>query len=346
MLALLAAGACARSGAGDSGDDAGAPQVPAVVGAQTAVVSSQPFVETVNAIGLVAPRAGHVASLAAPAPTRVAKIFVTLGQHVSAGQELVQFEQATFDAALRSADAAVDAAQRAYDRAQRLAAQGIAPRKDVDQAAADLAQARLNQVAARRDQELSTLRAPIAGVVTEMNAVLGASADMSRPLVEVMDPAALDVILQLSPDDAARVRPQQEVQLSAGQSAGGESLGTGRVADVAAEVDSATRTVAVRVVTAKTLRPLRAGETLMGAIVVARVPNALAIPVDALVPEGEGYHVFVVDSGSVAHVRDVKVGARTEQFVEIRDGLKPGERVVTHGAFGVSDSARIVTGKP
>jgi multidrug efflux pump subunit AcrA (membrane-fusion protein) len=99
-------------------------------------------------------------------------------------------------------------------------------------------------------------------------------------------------------------------------------------------------------VTAKTLRPLRAGETLMGAIVVARVPNALAIPVDALVPEGEGYHVFVVDSGSVAHVRDVKVGARTEQFVEIRDGLKPGERVVTHGAFGVSDSARIVTGKP
>ena len=344
LLALAAMAACGKQGA-DAGDQASGDVQP-VVGARTAVVSTRPFTETVSAIGTIAQRPGHFAEMAAPAPTRVARVFVTIGQRVKAGDRLVEFEQQTFDASLQSATAALESAQQAYDREQRLAAEGIAARKDVEQAAAALAQARSAQVAARRDQQLSTLRAPLAGVVTAMNAVLGASVDVAQTLVEVTDPNALDVMLQLSPTDAARVHAGQRVTVVSGQSLAGAPLGVGTVADVGAELDSATGTVPARVVLVRPTRVLRVGETVMGSIAIGRNPSAIAIPAQALVPEGEGYHVFVVDSAGIAHVRNVTVGARTEAYVEVLTGLKVGETVVTYGAFGVSDSAKIVTVKP
>ncbi len=343
-LAAVVFAACAKSpsdeGEGTSGE------IQPVVGARTAVVGVQPFVETVAAIGVVTQRPGHFAAMAAPAPTRVSHVYVTLGQRVKAGDPLVAFEPQSFDADLKSAEAALTNAQQAYDRQQRLANEGIAARKDVDQAAAALAEARAAQVAAERNQQLATLRAPIAGVVTVMDAVLGASADMSRVLVEVTDPDALDVMLQLTPTDAARVHTGQAVDVVEGQSLKGTPLGTGVVADVGVELDSATQTVPVRITVRRPARPLRVGETVMGSIEVGRHPHAIAIPAAALVPQGEGYRVFTVDSAGIAHARDVEVGERTDQFVEILKGLRAGETVVTYGAFGVSDSARIVREKP
>ena len=52
--------------------------------------------------------------------------------------------------------------------------------------------------------------------------------------------------------------------------------------------------------------------------------------------------MFVVDAAGIAHERDVKVGAAARDGVEITEGLKAGERVVTYGAYGVEDSAKVV----
>jgi len=70
------------------------------------------------------------------------------------------------------------------------------------------------------------------------------------------------------------------------------------------------------------------------------------VPVEALVPAGEGFQVFVVDSAGIAHARPVGVGGRNESLVEIVTGLAPGETVVTTGAYGVEDGARIVRPAP
>lgn len=344
LLAVLAVAACSKS-QNDQGNGTSGAILP-VVGAQTAVAGTRSFTETIAAIGEVTQRPGHFAAMAAPAPTRIARVYVTLGQVVKTGDPLVEFEQQGFDAQLQSARAALASAQQAYERAQRLVQQGIAARKDVEQAAATLAQARVAEVAARRDQQLSTLRSPIDGVVTAMNAVLGASADMNTMLVEVTDPHALDVMLHLTAGQAARVRPGQPVAVVAGQSLDGDSLGTGRVADVGAELDSATSTVPVRVVMSHPARPLKVGETVMGSIAVAVHPAAVAVPFEALVPEGEGYEVFVVDSAGIAHARTVTIGARQGDYVEITKGVSAGETVVSYGAYGVTDSAKIVTRKP
>lgn len=340
---LLLAAACGKKKEADDEEGGGGDQaVPAVVSARVITVTTQPFTETVGAIGSVVARAGRIATLSAPAGGRILRVLVSQGATVSPGQPLVELDPAPFQAAEQSAAATMTAAEQNYARTQRLANEGIAPRKDVEQAAADLAKARADLVTARRDAQLATLRSPIGGVVTRLNASIGAAADPTQPLVEVADPSSPDIVLGATPTDAARMRPGAKVTLSAGQSASGEPLGMGEVVDVGGVVDSNTRTVSVRVRAATTRRPVRIGETVFGQVAVATNPRAVVVPGEALVPEGDGFKVFVVDPTGVAHARAVVVGGRSDTQAEIRSGLAAGERVVTYGAYGVEDSAKVV----
>jgi len=206
--ALLLLMGCARKGEEEGGGDK---EVKAVVAAKTAVASVEPFTHTISAIGSVVARPDRYAALSAPAPTRIARVHVAAGQRVAAGAPLVEFERVTFNAEASGAQAKLTAAQRAYERAARLANEGIVPRKDVEQAAADLGAARAAAVTARRAQQLSVLRSPVSGVVTHMSAVLGAPADAGQVLVEVADPSAFDVVLMLGPTEAGAVRPGASV---------------------------------------------------------------------------------------------------------------------------------------
>lgn len=337
MLAMLVAGGCKAKEGGDSETEA-----KPVVAAQTIVVTPQPFTETLGAIGSVTPRPGHVSAVNAPAQGRVAKVEVSTGQAVHADEPLIQLDQQNFEAARQSADAALVAAEQEAARKQLLADSGIVPRKDAQAAKADAARALADAMTARRAEQLATIRSPISGVVTRVSTTIGAMVDPSQPLVEVSDPLAVDVLLSVTPTDAARVRAGMRVALSAGQASGGEPLGSGDVAEVPGTVDTTTRSVQVRVRASSTRRPLRIGETVFGSIAIVTRPRSIVIPSDALVPEGDAFKVFVVDSAGIAHEHEVKIGGRTANGVEILEGVSAGDRIVTFGAYGMEDSAKVV----
>lgn len=311
-----------------------------VTGARTAVAQVIPMTETLKALGAVTASPGHVAALSAPVPARVARIYVAVGHHVVPGQPLVELEQSSIQAAAASANSRLSAANSALERARRLAQAGIIPRKDVEQAAAAAAQARADAVAARRSAQLSILRSPIRGVVTSLNATLGSMADAVLPIVEVTDPSVLDIVLNVTPTEAAKVRIGMPVILRAGGEVGGELLGSGRVSEIAGTVDPMSRGVAIRVRAPATRRELRIGETVYGEIAIA-VRSGVTVPIAALVPKGEGSIVFVVDRTGIARSRPVQIGVRMNQLAEVVSGLASGERVVTEGAYGIDDGARI-----
>jgi RND family efflux transporter MFP subunit len=339
ILFVLALGACSKAGSGDEDTTATS------VSVRTAVVAIGPFFETLGSIGVVEPRVGHIALLSAPAPTRVNQVFVSAGQSVSRGAMLVVLDQSPLRVNEQSAAAALGAAERNYERARTLTAGGILPRKDLEQATADLAKARADVVTQQRLLQLSVLRSPISGIVTKMNAVLGAMVDTNQPLVEISDPNAVDIIMSVGPTDAAKVHPGAKVSLRSGEKSTGETLGVGTVIDVAGTVDSASRSVSVRIRAETTLRPLRIGETIYGEITLSTRANAVIVPIEALVPDNEGFKVFVVDTMSLAHSRAVVVGGRTEKIAEIKSGLAGGERVVTYGAYGLEDGVKVVVQK-
>jgi len=317
----------------------------AVVQVKTAVVAIQPFEDKVGTIGTVVVHSGHFASLSAPAPARITTVYVSVGDKVSVGTPLIAFEQTPFISAAQSAEAALAAAQQAYDRARRLAEAGIVPRAAAEQAAKDLAQARAAAITARRLAQLAVVRAPISGVVTMLNASIGASADVNQPLVEVADLNALDIVFNVAPSDAAHIARGAAVTLSAGETATGEALGVGRIMSVGGTVDSSTRSVEVRAQAPPSARALRIGETIFGQISMGTRPRAIVVPIAALVPEGDGFKVFVVNAANVALARAVTVGRRNETVAEITSGLSGGERVVTEGAYGVEDSVKVSQAK-
>ena len=333
--AVLGASVACKAAAPEEG-----PAVPHVT-ATTGVAASGLFRETITMIGSVVPRSGSVALLSAPAPTRVANVLTVVGQAVKKGAPLVEFERAPFEARAASADAAVQAAESAHTRAQRLVAQGIAARKDEEQAAADLARAKADAVAARREAQLARLESPIDGVVTKMNAVLGASVDASQPLIEVADPRALDLLFLVSPEDAARIHTGAPVTVSVGQNSDAAVIGKTVVREVSGAVDPDSRAVSVRARGSDLKRPLRIGENVTAEVTVAEFPKAVMVPIKALVPDGEGFKVFVVDEEGVSHQTPVKVGGRTATVVRIAEGLKAGQIVVVEGAFGMTDGGKI-----
>ncbi len=319
---------------------------PASVTAAVDTVRESSFTETLNSAGTVTARVGHIALLSAPAPTRVTRVLVAVGDRVKQGAEVIELEQQGFDAAVASAEATLTAAERAAERAQRLVAAGVAPRKDADLSAADLASAKLNAINARRARELSHLRSPINGAVTRVNAVLGASVDAGQPLIEIADPSTLDVVLHVAPNAADNIRVGALVTLRDGAGSNAASVATGKVADVGAVVDSASRGVIVRVTVATSKRTLRLGESLSGDIALAAHAKAVTVPDEALVPSGESFRVFVVDGENIAHAREVKIGGRVGGRVWITDGLNAGDVVVTKGAYGMDEGAHVVRAKP
>ena len=181
--------------------------------------------------------------------------------------------------------------------------------------------------------------------MTKLNASIGASADVNQPLVEVADLNALDIVFNVAPSDAAHIAPGAAVTLSAGETATGEALGVGRIMSVGGTVDSSTRSVEVRAQAPPSARTLRIGETIFGQISLGTKPRAIVVPVAALVPEGDGFKVFVVNGANIALARKVIVGRRTDTVVEITSGLAGGERVVTEGAYGVEDSVKVSQAK-
>ena len=285
-----------------------APESHAEVAAAVITVGESAFSESVSGSGSVSARVGHLASLSAPAPTRITAVHVSLGDRVQKGADLVSFETTSFDAAVTSSDAALNAAELAAARAKRLVDAGVSPRKDLELANSELAAAKAVSVNTHRAQQLAKLTAPIAGVVTRLTAVLGANVDVGQLLVEITDTQSLDVQLFLSPSAAAKVRSGQNVAFREASAEDAPTVAEGKVVDVSAVVDSASRGVMVRVALQGAKRTLRLGESLYGQIPTATHAKAIVIPDDALVPTGEGFQVFVVDSASKAHARPSDCG--------------------------------------
>ena len=333
-LAILAA--CHGGGAGDQAAPTG------LVRADTATVQRQWVARSIVAIGRIVPRPGTYAELGPAAPARVARVYVAPGDRVKAGAPLVSFDQAPFSSAAASAEAALTAAQQAADRAHRLAQQGILPRKDVEKAEADLAQAQAAAVAARRDLRLATLRAPVSGVVTQLSAVLGDEVQPGEVIVSVADPDALDLLLSVSPAAAGEVTRGDTVLVTS--DSGSAPIGRGTVRSIGAAVDSVSGSVEIRVAVPHPGRPLRVGETLTGRIELAGGHEGLVVPQVSLVTGDSGSQVFVVGPGDTAHAQPVHVGVRTDSIVELLDGVTAGQVVVSQGADGVADGSVIRPG--
>lgn len=274
------------------------------------------------------------------------------------------------------ADVSRVSAQRKYAEAQlqrieQLAAQHVASRDELDAARSnaqafaqseDAAESSLR--AARHDLEAARaalieptsrpaagqpleIRAPVTGIVLQRLHESEAVVPAGEPLMELADPADLEVVSDYLSTDAVQMRPGMPVDIDRW---GGGSTLHGKVRLVeprgflkvsALGVEEQRVNVITRFDdTSGAWRALGDGYRVETRVTIWSRDDALRIPIGGLFRQGEGWAAFVVADGR-ARARTVEIGHRGALETEVLDGLQEGESVVVHPPDTLSDNARV-----
>ncbi|HEX2679098.1 MAG TPA: efflux RND transporter periplasmic adaptor subunit [Polyangiales bacterium] len=292
---------------------------------------------------------------------RLLEIRVHEGDSVSKGQVLATVDDPSLaadateaEASKAAASAAAQNAQSVLARAQRLFDQGIAARREVDEAKAATAntdaalraaEARLTLATTRRSR--ASVTSPISGVVVKLSRAPGDLVDgtSQTPLAQIADPSVLE--LRADAPALALVRLRDQASVAIHLDALPERTLSGHVAMVSAAVDTQTGLGTVRIAIDKNDVPLKIGLAGRAEVQVGASAAAVVVPAGALRRSATGEDEVVVcaekDGKHVAQARAVKAGAREADRVEVREGLKAGEPIVVDHALGLEDGAELDT---
>ncbi|ADG10967.1 efflux RND transporter periplasmic adaptor subunit [Caulobacter segnis] len=287
--------------------------------------------------GRVALAANASAALGAPVSGTVERVHVAAGDRVAAGAAIVTLRSAEGAGARASVDAAAAgarAAQAAAARDRRLFEAGVVARQDweASQANADKAQAELRaaraQVAAQGGPSaggVATLRAPIAGIVTRIDARVGGFLTQGGLVAEIANQSAVEYVFDAPPASAGAIKVGDDVLVQRPE--GGEA--GARIVAVAPSALGA----GAAVVRAKPTAPApQIGSIVSARVILAKGAGGLTVPADA-VQTLEGRTVVFVAGPRGFRATPVVTGRTAAGSVEILKGLTGGETIAGKGAF-------------
>ena len=313
----------------------------------TAKVELRPGGEGVAVIGELQADQSRYAEVGAPVTARVVRLIAAPGQSVRAGQVLAEMQSSDLGRARADYDAAaarVTLARAALER-KRALADRIVPRREVEEAEADLAAAQAELRAAGTalqalgasparggDPSRLPLVAPIGGTVIERSIALGQMIDPGHVAFRIGDLSGIWLVAHVFERDAVRVALGTPARVSLAAYPGRNF--TGRVTHVGRQVEARSRTIPVRVELANPEGLLRPGMSASAFLQVSTGgENVATVPVAALQRVRDQWVVFVPKSARTFEIRTVGRGRDLQGEVEILSGLQPGETVVVDGAF-------------
>jgi len=292
-------------------------------GVRTETAERREVVRTIRAAGTIMPDESRLAAATVKFEGFVEELFVpTTGASVRAGQPLLRVwieskeildRQVDYALALRGTGNLADAERnlRIFDIPEQVMAQ-------------------IRETS--RPVRSVILTAPLSGTVLEKPAVVGMRFAAGDVLFKTADLSTVWILADISERDLALLRAGQAANASLAAFPGEQF--EGRVDFIYPELDMTTRTARVRVVVSNRDLRLKAGQY---ADVIIEAPLAggavLAVPDSAVIDSGSRQVVFVARGGGVFEPRDVTLGYRGEGYVEIREGLSEGERIVVAGNF-------------
>lgn len=300
------------------------------------------------------------AEVAAPLAGRVTRVLAGIGDRVQQGAPLAELQSVELGrarAAVMAAVGRVTLARAALERKRALAAERIAPQREVQEAEAELAASEAEAAAAdaslralgaspdsSADSARFTLRAPVTGVVIARAVVVGqAITDASPALFKVANLSQLWLSVHAFERDAVRIKPGIGAEVVAAALPGRTIIG--RVAQVGGQVDPESRTVPVRVVVANPDGVLRPGMSASARLAIDdSTATILTVPAGALQRIGSEWVVFIPRDPGHFEARRVGRGRDLDGQVEILQGLKAGERVVVDGSFVLKAEAEKARG--
>lgn len=265
------------------------------------------------------------------------QVMAEVGQQVRAGQVLVRLDSARAALQAAQSEAQLRKLEASYNRSRQLFSQQLLSANDIDQLRFDLENARAVNRLANLELSYANVVAPISGIIAERSIKTGNFVQINTPIFRIVDTSRLEATLNVPERELATLKPGLPVQLMVDALPGRPFLG--RVDRVAPVVDSGSGTF--RVICAfdggGLLQPGMFGRIKID---YDQRANALVIPRNALLDDENDPAVFAVRGGKAARIT-VKLGYYDGEWVEVRSGLKAGDRVVTAGKIALREGAKV-----
>ncbi|MDF7813785.1 efflux RND transporter periplasmic adaptor subunit [Hymenobacter sp. YC55] len=354
---LVAACAAGVSGCSVDGKDRGpvaTPDVRPVVALKTAEQDLfHDYVADVQAVRNVEVRA-QVAGF-------LERIYVDEGRPVKKGQPLFQLNASAYrnqlsqaQAALASAQAQAGAADVERERVQLLAAKNIVAKTELTLAAnkvkdarARVAQAQAGVAAARLSLDYTLVRAPFDGIIDRIPLKMGSLVEEGTLLTTVSDLHEVYAYFNVGEGEylqylKARQQYPDRHSDSVRLTLADNSLypQAGHIETTESEFNPNTGSLAFRARFANPQGLLKHGAS--GRIrLTTTLPAALLLPQKAVFEIQDKNYVYVVDQANTVHMRNFVPQTRTGDFYVVKEGLKPGERIVYEGANSLKNGQQI-----
>ncbi len=329
----------ALSGCGGKGTGGGAPPEFAaeVVIEKPSVMSVEDLLAAVGNMEAI-----ERVELKPEVPGLIETIHFTEGQRVKKGDKLFDLDSHKEAASLAQAKAEEQLAKANLERARKLEGTKAISQQDIDQLQSQLEVAG----AARRVQEERlaerSIVAPLDGILGPRFVSPGQYVLAGTLLGTVVDASKMKVSFRVPERQLVQIKMRQKGRVRV--SAYPDRAFEGEVDLINPEVDEATRTIGVRLISPNAEGLLKPGMFARVELIVASREQAVVVPEAALVPSLDQFSVYAVESG-VAHLRNVKIGNRLPSKVEIREGLSADQDIVVSGTQKLVEGMKVVAAK-
>ena len=301
-------------------------------GVEVAPVAVARLVDDALAVGSLRSRQSVI--LRPEVSGRVARINFRDGDRVQRGQLMVQFDDELPRAQVAQAQAELSIARANHKRNQDLVAQNFISQRSVDESGASLQVAEAKLSLARAQADRLRILAPFDGVAGIRNINVGDYLKDGADIVNIEDLDAILVDYRLPERFQTKIRKGQVAMVAIDALPGRKFTAVVQAIDPL--VDANGRSIGVRGCIDNRQQQLRPGMFARVTAVFGERQDALVVPEEAIVPQGARQFIFKVVPGTEPESRivqrtEVKVGIRQPGKVEITEGLKPGDIVVTAG---------------
>jgi len=308
----------------------------AVEAAQEAEVA-----RTVSAPGEIVAPDGALAVVSAPisgiAQAASNQGAPSVGMPVSAGQVLVVLAPTAGENSYARARGELERLAREAERAERLYAAGAIPAKRLEESLHDLEIARAEMAAmggAGEDGDFRMMvRAPFSGVIAERGFIPGGRVEAGAPLFTVVDPSRVWLRVRLPADAASGVtldaRPVFSVEGS------NQPIQTTRVVSVGSVLDPETRTVPAVFEAGNAGGLIKIGQFARARVPVGGMVRGVVVRNEAILDDNGTPVAYVQLGGETFERRVLTLGETDGVLTQVVEGIRPGDMVVTVGAYQV-----------
>lgn len=335
VIVLAAIGALVFVGLGINGSKPAPPpsEAPPVKVAVQTVTAEPQFLDTFELPATVEPN--QIVKVSAEVAGQIEWIGPREGALVQAGDLLLRLNTDLVQAELEKTQAQVKYDQSEFERQKGLVEGGAAPDRDLDEAVMKLAvsKAQLDEVRARLAR--ARIAAPFSGVLNDLLVEQGEYVQAGTRVADIIDTSIVKVVVEVPERDVPFFSVGEKAEVCTQVKNCPQAI-PGTIRFISELADLRTRSTRMEITVKNTDNLLRSGQIVQVHLTRQVLQDAILIPLQAVIPMEEGKAVYVVESPAGAATgqaqrRDVELGVIKGNRVQIKSGLKSGDRLIVAG---------------